>query len=169
MRTLKQQGVEFVSLSMLPGLRVDPKRSDDSRLLRRGLVFWREYLGCLFDMKGLYHFKSRFRPAYRNLYVAAYPRQTRASVASMIRCWGVLRLEPRCFFKAIVSQIKHRKSRSQMCSPSSAQERVFLPPALGRGLLTGEPTSSRQAASYRRAYRSAGSNRALAESTAVEL
>jgi phosphatidylglycerol lysyltransferase len=139
MRMLKQEGVEFVSLSLVPALRTDSKRPGDSRQLRRGLVFWREYLGWLFDMKGLYHYKSRFRPAYRNLYVAAYPRQTFSSLMSMMSCWGVLRVKPGGFLTTISSTIKNRKSRRQLCTPTRKQERAFLPSGVSSGLLASEP------------------------------
>jgi phosphatidylglycerol lysyltransferase len=136
MRQLKQEGVECVSLSMIPGLRVDAKRPGDCRLLRRGTVFWRDYLGWLFDMKGLYRFKSRFRPAYRNLYVAAYPRQTVASLVSLLRCWGVLSVEPLCLAKSTCCRLKGRGTRQQLCGPPLWREKVFSAGAVGEGLRT---------------------------------
>jgi phosphatidylglycerol lysyltransferase len=125
MRQLKEEGVEYASLSMIPALRTDAKRAGDCRLLRRGTVFWRDYLGWLFDMKGLYHYKSRFRPAYRNLYVAAYPRQTVGSLVSLLRCWGVLRIEPWCLARSTFARLNGRAARQQLSCPPLWCEKVF--------------------------------------------
>ncbi len=141
MRQLKQEGVEYVSLSMIPGLRADAKRPGDKRLLRRGTVFSRDYLGWLFDMKGLYHYKSRFRPTYRNLYVAAYPRQTVASLVSLVRCWGVLRVQPWCLAKSTYGRLKGRAARQQLSAPPIGREKAFSALAVGEGLRTeGRPS-----------------------------
>ena len=136
MRQLKQEGVEYVSLCMIPGLRADAKRPGDCRLLRRGIVFWRDHLGWLFDMKGLYHYKSRFRPAYRNLYVAAYPRQTVASLVSLVWCWGALRINPWCLATSTYDRLKSRALRQQLCGLPPRREKVFSTVAGGQGLRT---------------------------------
>lgn len=133
MRRLKQEGVEYMSLSMVPGLRADAKRPGDCRLLRRGTVFGRDYLGWLFDMKGIYHYKSRFRPAYRNLHVAAYPRQTIGSLISLIRCWGVLEVKPWCLAKATYRHLKGRELRQHLSAPPCLCEKVFPAVAVGEG------------------------------------
>ena len=87
-------------------------------------------------MKGLYHYKSRFRPAYRNLYVAAYPRQTVASLVSLVRCWGALSVEPWCLAKSTYGRLKGRAARQQLCGPPSWREKVFSAVAVGEGLRT---------------------------------
>jgi phosphatidylglycerol lysyltransferase len=136
MRRLKEEGVEYVSLSMIPGLRADAKHPGDCRLLRRGVVFWRDYLGWLFDMKGLYHYKSRFRPAYRNLYAAAYPGQTAASLVSLLRCWGALCVQPRSLAKSTYTRLKGRDARQQLSRPPLWREKAFSAAAFGEGLRT---------------------------------
>jgi phosphatidylglycerol lysyltransferase len=94
MRQMKEEGVLSVSLSLSPCLRCEQPRHGDSPLVRNGMVFWWNHLNWLYDMKGMYHFKSRFRPAFRSMYMAALPRATVFSMVSFLWQWGVIRPYP---------------------------------------------------------------------------
>lgn len=43
----------------------------------------------LIDIKGIYHFKSRFRPDFVSLSFCSYPRVTPGSFLAFIRLWGI--------------------------------------------------------------------------------
>ncbi len=85
MQSLASEGVESISLCLLPGLRAGEARPGDSVLARRGLAWGSRYFNFLFDTAGLYHFKSRFRPRYENRYICARPKITIGSAWALIR------------------------------------------------------------------------------------
>ncbi len=62
---MKAEGIESVSLCLIPGLGCEEGLPGDSALIRRALCFGKRHLNFVFDFAGLYHFKSRFRPALR--------------------------------------------------------------------------------------------------------
>jgi phosphatidylglycerol lysyltransferase len=94
MRLLKSEKVVYVSLSMIPCLRSDSAIGGDSWLLRKvSHGIWR-YFNALYDVRGMYHFKSRFRPHWRELYVASLPGLGVTSIASMGFTWGLFRVNP---------------------------------------------------------------------------
>jgi phosphatidylglycerol lysyltransferase len=94
MRHLAEEGVDAVSLCLLPGLRAGMPRRGDSALARRGIALGSRYFNFLFDSAGLYHFKSRFRPRYESRYICARPKVTLGSAWALIRLLGVLDIEP---------------------------------------------------------------------------
>ena len=74
MMRMKEEGVESVSLCLLPGIGCDEPLPGDCALTRRSLCFGKKRLNFLFDFAGLYHFKSRFRPRYESRYICSRPR-----------------------------------------------------------------------------------------------
>ena len=120
MRRMKREGIPHMSLCLIPGLNCDEPMENDSALLRRGLgVFWR-HGSWLFDLQGIYHYKSRFRPEYHCLYVAAHPRVTWWSMRSSMMLWGVLRPDPAGLLTSIRDKRRKRKKRSKLAKPTRA-------------------------------------------------
>lgn len=70
---LQYEGAEEVSLCVIPGRGVT-KMPGDSPMLRRTMQSLYGPLGILFDSRGQCHFKSRFRPEYRDRYVCIRPK-----------------------------------------------------------------------------------------------
>jgi len=70
---LQGEGAEEVSLCVIPGRGVN-RMPGDSPILRRTMQSWYGPLGILFDSQGQCHFKSRFRPQYRDRYVCIRPK-----------------------------------------------------------------------------------------------
>jgi len=87
LRKFKQEGVAEVSLCMMPFYGCDQKHPNDNAFLRCCNVFWFRHLNGLFNAKGLYLFKSRFRPSGRPMYTVAYPRTTLGSLWSAFQLW----------------------------------------------------------------------------------
>lgn len=91
MQILKTEGVREVSLCIVPYLRCPQKIPGDSTLGRNLIGFWAKHFNFLWDLKGLYHFKSRFRPRYANLYVCVFPKITIGSIMAFNLALGVLK------------------------------------------------------------------------------
>jgi phosphatidylglycerol lysyltransferase len=93
MQQLKREGVERVSLCLIPGQNCAQPLPGDSRLTRWSLVIGSRYFSFIFDTAGTAYFKSRFRPRYESRYIAAWPRQTVTSAWAFVRALGVLELD----------------------------------------------------------------------------
>lgn len=89
----RDEGIRFVSLSLVPGLRCDAALPGDSPWIRRGLAIASQYLNLIFDMRGLAHFKSRFRPRYANRFTCSYPKATPRALFEFVRLFGVFHLD----------------------------------------------------------------------------
>ncbi len=93
MRAMKVEGVSYFSLSLAPFLRCTPIVGD-SALFRTVANFWWRRLNGVYDVRGLFHFKSRFHPDYREMYLAAKPGVTPLSLLAMARIWKLLHFNP---------------------------------------------------------------------------
>lgn len=70
---LKTEGVERVSICPVPTIGTDRELPGSAFPVRAGMYFWRKLGSIIFDCKGLYHFKSRFRPQFHDVFICAYP------------------------------------------------------------------------------------------------
>jgi phosphatidylglycerol lysyltransferase len=91
---LQAEGVPRVSLCLIPALRYRPASPDENKQLLWFMDFSARYLGWMFDLRGLYHFKSRFRPDFVPSYAAGYPRLTLMSMYASLKLWGIHRVHP---------------------------------------------------------------------------
>lgn len=138
MRQLKDEGVPYASLSSVPFLRCGPPiKNDDLRFQGACQFFWHA-MNWLFDVRGIYHYKSRFRPDYREMYVATYPRMTYASMISMLVSWQLLRVSPLRLARHLIRYIGNRQQRKGLAIPEPRPERKIR--ELRRYLPFGEPT-----------------------------
>jgi len=94
MRQLQAEKVPYVSLCLIPFLRCSTKMTGDSFLLRWVSHFMWFFGAALYDAPGMYHFKSRFRPHWREMYIASRPRITALSIAAMGFTWGLFNANP---------------------------------------------------------------------------
>jgi phosphatidylglycerol lysyltransferase len=111
MLQLQAEGIRAVSLSFIPGLHCRKWNAGESFLLRRGLIGVERRLSCVFDIPGVRHFKSRFRPHYDNLYICARPKLSFGSLVTMMRVWGVFKLSFRKLARIIFERLKKRSAR----------------------------------------------------------
>jgi phosphatidylglycerol lysyltransferase len=117
MTRMTAEGVEAVSLCLVPGLGVEGANAGDSALTRHGLAFGMKYLNFLFDFAGIYHFKSRFRPYYEDRYICALPGTTLGSALALFRISGMVAFD----FKRVGVNLKQklfkRRLRTQLATP----------------------------------------------------
>jgi phosphatidylglycerol lysyltransferase len=118
MRKLKTEGVTTASLSLVPGLRTGRAMTGDSRLMRFITSGWWHGCGWIYDMQGLYHFKSRFRPDYSESYVAAWPRITLLSALGFGATWGVVSFSPWKLAVRGVRLMGKSRDRAALAKPS---------------------------------------------------
>lgn len=93
---LQRQGVQIVSLCLVPGrgIHLDRAAEADARV-RWLLKMWYGRLNFLFNTAGQDYFKSRFRPRYVERFICVYPRNTLASIASFLKMSGALDISVR--------------------------------------------------------------------------
>lgn len=123
LRQLKGEGVPYASLSSVPFLRCGPPiENDDLRFQGGCQIFWHG-MNWLFDVRGIYHFKSRFRPDYREMFLATYPRMSYASMFSMLFSWELFRVSPKRLASHLVDFWRGRKQRAALAEPEPRPER----------------------------------------------
>jgi phosphatidylglycerol lysyltransferase len=126
LRQLKDEGVTYGSLSSVPFIRCGPPiKNDDLRFQGACQFFWWG-MNWLFDVRGIYHFKTRFRPDSRELYMATYPRSTISSMLSLVFSWQLLKVSPRRLGKHVVDYWRSRGRRHELASPPPFAERKLL-------------------------------------------
>ena len=123
MQVLRNEGVEQVSLCLIPGLRCRQALPGDSRMTRWGLVLASQYFNLVFDTTGAYHFKSRFRPRFENRYLCVRPRMNLFTAVAFVRLLGVLRLDLGKLCRQMVRRWQKRSSRATLGRPRSKQRR----------------------------------------------
>jgi phosphatidylglycerol lysyltransferase len=89
-RRMRDERVSYLSLCQVPALRVKQGTPSDSRFVVNGLQFWFDRLPWFYDVPRLYHFKSRFRPQYRECFIATYPRVRVAPLLAFFFKWGII-------------------------------------------------------------------------------
>jgi phosphatidylglycerol lysyltransferase len=117
MHVLRAEGIQQVSLCLIPGLRCREPLAGDSRMARWGLVLGTQYFNLIFDAAGAYHFKSRFRPRFENRYLCVRPRMSLATAVAFLRLVGVLRFDLRKLGRQIVRRWRKRASRATLRTP----------------------------------------------------
>ena len=123
MRQLKDEGVLYASLSSVPFLRCGwPVRNDDLRFQGACQFFWHS-MNWLFDIRGIYHFKSRFRPVYREMSIATYPRSRLLSLISMLAVWELHRVSPWRLARHLMQYCQSRSHRALLAQPELRPER----------------------------------------------
>jgi len=90
LRWFQAEGLSRVSLCLVPAVNTASPMPSDSRLVRWLLVAWSRYGNFLFNVRGLYHFKSRFRPDFLPRYVAIYPRVTWRTILDFLAASGII-------------------------------------------------------------------------------
>jgi phosphatidylglycerol lysyltransferase len=111
---MKAEGIESVSLCLLPGLGCEEPHPGDSALTRRSLCFGKKHLNFLFDFAGLYHFKSRFRPRYESRYVCSRPGSSAMATIALFRMSGILTFDPKKVGKQFMRNLFKRRERQQL-------------------------------------------------------
>jgi phosphatidylglycerol lysyltransferase len=117
MQQFKKEGVDRVSLCLLPGLRCATRLPGDSTMVRWGLAIGTGGINPAFETAGAYHFKSRFRPRFESRYLCVRPRMTLATAIAFIRLQGVMNLDPRKLARLAWERWRNRASRATLRTP----------------------------------------------------
>lgn len=114
LQTLQEEGVQRVGLCLDPALRCGTRLPGDSAMVRLGMTWGEALLGCVFDVAGLRHFKSRFRPRYENRYVCVQPKVSIGSLLAWARVCGLFDVDPWKVAKISAQRIRKYASRSTL-------------------------------------------------------
>ena len=87
----QSEGVDAVSLCMIPAYNCQAYPGE-SRTTRSLFHLWEKRLNFVFNVQGLAHFKSRFRPQFEPVYLCVSPRITAGSTLSFLRCGGFMKM-----------------------------------------------------------------------------
>jgi phosphatidylglycerol lysyltransferase len=118
MRQLQAEGVPAVSLCLVPGLRCETPLEGDSPLARWSVVIATRYFNFIHDTRGMYHFKSRFRPRFVNRYLAVRPGLSLGSAWSFVRVLGVLDLQVGNLVRRSAQRLRTAAARRTLSRPA---------------------------------------------------
>ncbi len=90
--TMKNEGLETISLCMVPAYNCDTPLAGDSRHVRLALGQWAKRFNFVFNVQGLHHFKSRFRPEFSPAYLCVRHKATPLSTLSFMKCAGLFNM-----------------------------------------------------------------------------
>lgn len=116
---LQREGAEQVSLCFSPARNCEEPIPGDKPFVRKALVCFRNRCSLLFDMKGLDHFKSRFRPRYENTYLCSPPNPRfgvlivgMGAILATIWALGLLRISPLKILKLAWARLWKRRTHT---------------------------------------------------------
>ena len=111
---MQDEGIKQVGMCLDPALRCGSPLPGDSALVRLGMTWGESWLGCLFDVAGLRHFKSRFRPRYESRYVCVYPKVTIGSLLAFASVSGLFNVDPLKTSRILMSRVYKSASRKTL-------------------------------------------------------
>ena len=103
-------GITAVSLGPAPALRCDVKTTADRPVVRRAAALWFRAGNGLFDARGLWHFKSRFRPDLEPLFACGTPTVSVRQAADFVLASGVLRADPRAVVRQAIRDLRRPRN-----------------------------------------------------------
>lgn len=111
---MQKEGVQQLNLCLDPALRCSKKLPGDSWLIRLGMTWGEAGLGFVFDVAGIRHFKSRFRPRYENRYCCVYPKASIRSVFAFLIVSGVFNVSIPKLIRNLYQRIRKSGARSTL-------------------------------------------------------
>jgi phosphatidylglycerol lysyltransferase len=118
LQKFQREQIERASLCLVPGVRCERPMPGDSAIIRNAMVL-SQYFSFIFDVAGLYHFKSRFRPRFEDRFICAYPAVTLGAAVSFIGLCGALRLNSVKLIRSLWRQVRYARSRSTLAAPET--------------------------------------------------
>jgi phosphatidylglycerol lysyltransferase len=116
----RREGLLRASLCLVPALRCEERLPGDSRWIRWSLQASR-YFNFIYDVAGLYHFKSRFRPRFEPRYICVFPKATLGSMRAFTRISGALDLSPGKVLACVWDHLKKWSRRATLATPHGEQ------------------------------------------------
>ncbi len=114
MRAFKEEGVEEVSLCLMPAAGCDARRPGDSWLIHTYARVTHRYLNIVLDTRGIYHFKTRFRPRCESRYCCVWPKASARPLHAMLSAWGTLTFSPWRAVGRGVRRVRVRRQRATL-------------------------------------------------------
>jgi phosphatidylglycerol lysyltransferase len=111
---LQDEGVEQVNLCIVPAQNCETPLAGDNPLVRRGLQVAVKYFGLVFDLAGIGHFKSRFRPRYEDRYLCAPQQPSLGAFIATLKVFGVFRLDYPKTARLLWGRLRKRASRKSL-------------------------------------------------------
>ena len=124
-RQLQAEGLCFLSLCQVPSLRAASSTLMESRLVRFGMHTWWNYVPWLYDPPRQYHFKSRFRPAYRECFVAASPGFQLMPFFAFALKWGVIWPDFRRLPRHMLERMRKWRHPEQLADPELEEHQII--------------------------------------------
>jgi phosphatidylglycerol lysyltransferase len=128
-RQLRSEDVTLLSLCQVPTLRVKQGTRSDSGFVTSGLHFWWKCLPWFYDPPRQYHFKSRFRPQYRECFVATYPKTRVLPMLAFFFKWGVIVPDLKRLPMQMLRRMSKWKNREKLADPA-AEPYLFYEPSV---------------------------------------
>ena len=114
MQLFQDEGVEEVSLCLMPSARCDQRRPGDSWLICTYIKITHRYLNFILDTQGIYHFKTRFRPRCENIYCSIWPQASLRPLHAMLSVWGTLQFSLRRTMGRGLRRLRIRRQRGTL-------------------------------------------------------
>jgi phosphatidylglycerol lysyltransferase len=116
LKQLQTEGVRQVGLCLDPGQGCTEPLPGDSALVRRSMQFGDRHLGFVFDVAGLRHFKTRFRPRYESRYICSRPKASLGSTLAFANVSGLFNLSLPKLARVCVDRVRKHASRKSLAS-----------------------------------------------------
>ena len=107
---LQREGVEQLHLCIVPARNCEEPIVGDKPIIRHGLLFFRRHLSLLFNIQGIDHFKSRFRPTYDNSYLCSPRDPSICAMLATVWAFGLLRISPLKMLRLVWSRMRKRRT-----------------------------------------------------------
>ena len=137
MMRMKAEGIEAVSLCLVPAVGCEQPLKGDSVVIRHALRIGLKYLNFLFDFAGIYHFKSRFRPRYESRYICALPRTNALTGLALVRMSGMLEFSFKRVGVNLIQKHFKRRQRAHLASHPRSSQVGAQPGVLSPGAADG--------------------------------
>jgi len=117
MTKLRDEGVREIRMCLDAGFGCDKRTPGDSFLIRGAMNLTQKYCSAIFDIAGIRHFKSRFRPRYEERFCCAWPKSSVRSVWAFLSVFGVLDVQISKVIGNLWRNFRHRAARKNLASP----------------------------------------------------
>ncbi len=107
---LKAEGVERMNLCPVLGRNCQEPIPGEKPAFRIAMALFLKYGTFLWDLHGLDHFKSRFRPEYSNVYVCSLPGISLGAITAAINAIGILKVCPKKTLMLMLSRFRRRRT-----------------------------------------------------------